>query len=355
MGRQGHPPDHHLAVAGRLECRYRPLRHGAGVLAQLLLARIGVGVGEAGCSPPAHSIISDLFEPKERATALSIYNLGIPFGVFVGFLAGGWINEFLGWRVAFFAIGIPGVLLALIVRFTVQEPRRGLSENITRVAEPPPVFEVIRFLWSRRSFRHMSIAAGLHAFVVYGVGQFMASFLIRVHGMGTGEAANWLAPIWAIGGGVGTFLGGYLTDRYGQRDARWYVWIPAGAIVLSLPLGLYTYLAPWHVPALIVYVLPVALGSMFLGPMLSMTHGMVSPRMRALASSILSFVLNLVGLGLGPFLTGVLSDILGRRLGDIGLGLRYALCCVALVNLWCAVHYFYAAKFLRDDLAQAPR
>jgi MFS family permease len=322
---------------------------------QLLGARIGVGVGEAGGSPPAHSIISDLFAPHERATALSIYNLGIPFGVFVGFLAGGWINELLGWRYAFFAVGIPGVIFALIVRATVREPPRGMSEQVERVADAPPVSDVIRMLWSRRSFRHMSIAAGLHAFVGYGVGQFMASFLIRVHDLNSGEAANWLAPVSAIGGGLGSFFGGYLCDRFGGNDARWYVWLPAGAIVISLPFALFTYLYPWHVPAMVVYLIPVALGSMYLGPMLSMTHGMVSLRMRAVASSILFFVLNLIGLGMGPFLTGVASDAIGGYLGDTGTGLRYALCAVALVNLWCAAHYFYAAKYLRDDLARAPK
>lgn len=322
---------------------------------QLLGARIGVGVGEAGGSPPAHSIISDMFAPGERATALSIYNMGIPFGVFVGFLTGGWINEFLGWRYAFFAVGIPGVIFSLLVRTTVREPPRGMSEKIERVADAPPVGEVIRLLWSRRSFRHMAIASGLHAFVGYGVGQFMASFLIRVHHLNSGEAANWLAPVSAIGGGLGSFLGGYLCDRLSTRDQRWYVWLPAGAIVVSLPFALFTYLYSWHVPAMVVYLIPVALGSMYLGPMLAMTHGMVSLRMRAVGSSILFFVLNLIGLGMGPFLTGVVSDIMGRQLGDIGAGLRYALCMVAAVNLWCAAHYFYAGKYLRDDLARAPK
>jgi MFS family permease len=322
---------------------------------QLLGARIGVGVGEAGGSPPAHSMISDMFPARERATALSIYNLGIPFGVFVGFLAGGWINEFLGWRYAFFAIGIPGVIFAFIVRATVREPPRGMAERVDVVSDAPPVGDVIRWLWSRRSFRHMSIAAGLHAFVGYGVGQFMASFLIRVHDLNSGEAANWLAPVSAIGGGIGSFLGGYLCDRFGAHDARWYVWLPAAAIVISLPFALFTYLYSWHVPAMVVYLIPVALGSMYLGPMLSMTHGMVSLRMRAVASSILFFVLNLIGLGMGPFLTGVVSDIIGGYVGDIGVGLRYALCAVAFVNLWCAAHYFYAGKYLREDLASAPK
>ena len=127
------------------------------------------------------------------------------------------------------------------------------------------------------------------------------------------------------------------------------------AIVISLPFALFTYLYPWHVPAMIVYLIPVALGSMYLGPMLAMTHGMVSLRMRAVASSVLFFVLNLIGLGMGPFVTGFISDTIGKSLGDAGTGLRYALCVVALANLWCAAHYFYAAKYLRDDLARAPK
>ncbi len=320
---------------------------------QLLLARIGVGVGEAGCSPPSHSLISDLFAPGERATALSIYNLGIPFGVFVGFLAGGWINEFLGWRVAFFTLGIPGVAFALVVRALIREPPRGLSEQAIEVADAPPIMTVVRFLWSRRSFRHMAIAAGLHAFVGYGVSQFAASYFIRFHGMGSGEVANWLAPAAAIGGGLGTFFGGYFADRLGRRDMRWYVWLPAGAIVISIPIALFVYLSPWPRPAIAVSTISTGLGLMYLGPMLAMTHAMVSARMRAVASSILFLILNFIGLGLGPFLTGWLSDLLGKRLGDPALGLRYALVAVILVNVWCSVHYFYSTRHLREDLANA--
>ena len=208
-----------------------------------------------------------------------------------------------------------------------------MSEHINQVIDAPPVGDVIRILWSRRSFRHMSIAAGLHAFVGCGVGQFMASFLIRVHDMNSGEAANWLAPVSAVGGGLGTFLGGYLCNKFGVRDVRWYVWLPAAAIVISLPFAWFTYLCPWHVPAMAVYLIPVALGSMYLGPMLSMTHGMVSLRMRAVASSVLFFVLNLVGLGMGPFLTGVVSDVIGTYVGNTGTGLRYVLCTVALARI----------------------
>lgn len=320
---------------------------------QLLLARIGVGVGEAGCSPPAHSIISDLYPPNQRSTALSIYNMGIYVGVFFGYLAGGWLDQVLGWRIAFLAVGLPGILVAVLVKLTLREPPRGMSEQLTQVADAVPLGVVFAELWNRRSFRHLSLAAGLHAFVGYGAGNWMPPFLARSHGMESGEISSWLAPIAAVCGAGGAFLGGWLTDRYGVRDARWYIWIPAGAIVLSLPPQLFVYSYPDPVVALLVYTVPVVLGAMYLGPMLAMVHGMVQPRMRAFASSILFFVLNLIGLGLGPLVTGIISDTLAVTMG-LAEGLRWALIIVTLVNVWCVIHYALGARTLRDDLLARP-
>ena len=320
---------------------------------QLLLARIGVGVGEAGCSPPAHSIISDMFPVESRATALSTYNMGINFGVFIGFLAGGWINEYLGWRLAFLYVGIPGVLFAVFVRMTLKEPPRGMSEIKAVDNDPPPLLDVFKLLWDRVSFRHMAIAAGLHAFVSYGVGGWMAPFLQRVHELGSGETANWLAPVAALPAALGAFLGGYLCDRYGKEDRRMYIWIPAGAIILALPFQLAAYFIADHRIAMLVYAIPVLLNACYLGPMLAMTHGLVSLRMRAVSSSVLFLVLNFIGLGLGPLITGALSDIFGQSMGA-GEGLRWALLIVTLANVWAAIHYFRAARTLREDLAKAP-
>lgn len=320
---------------------------------QLLLARIGVGVGEAGCSPPAHSIISDLFPTEQRATALSIYNMGINVGVFIGFLAGGWINEYFGWRVAFIAVGLPGLLFAVVVRMTLREPPRGLSEHVTRDSNPPPLIDTFRLLWDRVSFRHMAMAAGLHAFVSYGVGGWMAPFLQRVHMLDSGETANWLAPIAAIPAALGAFLGGYLCDKYGRADKRMYIWIPATAILVALPFQLGAYFLSDHRMAMLVYSIPVLLNACYLGPMLAMTHGLVSLRMRAVSSSVLFLVLNFIGLGLGPLITGVLSDVFGAAMGA-GEGLRWALVVVTLTNIWAAAHYLYAARTLRGDLARAP-
>src|SRR5262249_27641711 len=155
---------------------------------QLLLARIGVAIGEAGGSPPAHSMISDLFVSERRATALGIYALGIPVGTMIGNLAGGWINEAMNWRTAFVMVGLPGVLTALVLRFSVAEPARGFSEHAVQArVDAPPVPVVISALWSRKSFRYMAIGGGLHALVGYGVGPFLPSLFVRVHGMGTAQ------------------------------------------------------------------------------------------------------------------------------------------------------------------------
>ena len=321
---------------------------------QLLAARIGVGVGESGGSPPAHSMISDLFPPEERATALSIYSTGINFGILLGFVIGGYVNDLLGWRMVFFVIGAPGLILALIVRFTLREPPRGHSEKVESVADAPPFSEVMSLIWSRPSFRHMSLAAGLHAFVGYGVGQWIASFFIRTYELsGTAEIGLWLGLISGTAGAAGTFCGGYFADKLGKRDKRWYIWVPGLATVFAIPFSLMVYLLNNYALALSIYLVPVFLGAMFLGPTIAMTHGIVSVRMRALASAFLFFVLNLIGLGLGPLVTGMISDLLEPSYGSEAL--RYALVIVVLVYFWCAFHYFMAGRTIREDLARAPK
>jgi predicted MFS family arabinose efflux permease len=190
--------------------------------AQLLAARVGVGIGEAGGSPPSHSIVSDIFPPEKRATALSFYSTGVNLGILFGFLFGGWLNEFFGWRIAFMVVGIPGILLAILVRTTVREPIRGLMENRTASETQVPFKEVISLLWKRKTFRHMAFACGLNAFAGYGTVNWLASFFIRSHGMSTGELGTWLALSTGLFGAIGILLGGILGDKLGKRDKRWY-------------------------------------------------------------------------------------------------------------------------------------
>ncbi len=324
----------------------------AGNFLHLMLARIGVAVGEAGGSPPSHSMISDMFPPASRATALAIYALGIPVGNMIGGLAGGWINEMFDWRTAFIVVGLPGVVLALIVILTVPEPIRGASENTVRSdQEAPPVRAVFGYLWSLKSFRYMSLAGAMHAFVGYGVGYWLPAFFIRSHGLGTAEIGKWIFFL-GFAGMAGTFLGGYFGDRLARRDLRWYVWLPGVATLASLPFSLFVYLTDDYIVAFMVALMPTFLGSYYLGPTFALTQGLVGLRMRALASGILLFILNLIGLGLGPQLTGILSDLLNAYT-DLGTdALRWALVCVLLVNIIATVFYWMAGRDLIADMAR---
>ena len=316
----------------------------------LLIARIGVGVGEAGCSPPIHSLISDMYPEKQRATALSTYALGIPIGAAIGTLVGGWIGEYFGWRIAFLVVGVPGILVAAVVYLTVREPPRGLSEPGGAPLEKKtvPMMETIRFLWRLKSFRHLSFASALHAFVGYGVGLFIPSFFIRVHGFGLAETSTYLFFI-GLTGMIGTYLGGYLGDRLGEKDKRWYMWVPGIATFLGVPFSYIFYTTGNPTLAIILAIPPYILGPMYLGPTFAMTQTLVTPAMRSLASAILLFVLNLIGLGLGPVFAGFLSDTLKPEYGEESI--RYSLLILAVGgNFWSAWHYYFASRTLRADL-----
>ena len=314
----------------------------------LLIARIGVGVGEAGCSPPAHSMIADYYPAEQRATALGIYSLGIPFGIMFGLFAGGWINEFFGWRAAFFVVGVPGVILALVVRYTLAEPPRGMAEGRTDSGEQPSIGETLRYLWNKKSFRHMSFAGALTAFVGYGFVTWAPAFLIRSYGMGTGEIGTWFGLILGIPGGIGIFLGGYLADKFGARDPKWYLWTTAIALLLLTPFNFAVYLATDSTMSLIGMIIPVLLGNFYQATTFSQTQGISELRMRAVAAGILLFILNFIGLGFGPQMVGIISDLMSEAYGQESL--RYALLACSLVNIWAAVHFFIAGRYLKDDL-----
>jgi len=317
----------------------------------LVAARVGVGIGEAGCSPPAHSMIADLFAPARRATALSIYALGIPIGGAIGLAGGGWLREAFDWRTALVIVGLPGIGLALLVRFTLREPTRGWWEGGRgERGAPPPLREVARLLWSRRAFSHMALAGALHAFYGYGAGAFNPAFLERVHGLAPLEIGVWLGAIAATTGVAGTFLGGWLTDRLSHRDLRWYAWLPGWGSILVVPFVLLFYLWDEGREALALAALPAILGGLYLGPTFAMTQALVPPPMRAQAAAVLLLILNLIGMGLGPQFVGLLSDLLAPRLGVESI--RWALLVTIVVGaLWSAVHYFAAARTLREDLA----
>ena len=320
---------------------------------QLLLARIGVGVGEAGGSPPAHSMISDIFPPERRASALAFYSMGINFGILFGFLAGGWLNEFFDWRVAFFVVGAPGIVVALFVRYTLREPIRGLIEDRQDVATDTPFPEVLKLLWSRLSFRHLAIGGALNAFAGYSSSNWTASFMIRSHDMSTGELGTWLALIMGVGGAIGVFWGSYIAERLAKFDVRWYMWMPTITGMICVPFMIATYVVEGAYTALIVSIVPGILFNVYLGNSLAMTHALVGLRMRAVASAILFFLINLIGMGLGPWGVGLLSDMLSAELGNESL--RYAMLYLLPAAMgWSAVHFLMASRTLQKDLEAAP-
>jgi MFS family permease len=220
---------------------------------------------------------------------------------------------------------------------------------------PPGFFRVMSILWARKSFRHLSFACALHAFVTYGMGNFMPLFLGRVHGMPILDIGWYYGMIAGVGGLAGTFFGGWTSDRMNKKtgDTTWYVWIPFISTVIAIPLALNTFLLmPDGYLAVYSYLLPVFAGGWYLAPCIAATHFLVGVRMRAMGSAVLLFMLNLIGLGLGPMLTGFMSDWLTPQFGTDAL--RYAMSVTLMVNCWCAFHYFMAAKTIREDIKRAP-
>ena len=317
----------------------------------LLLARLGVGIGEAAGSPPSHSLISDYFAPERRTTALAIYATGIYLGAMIAFLAGGYVREAFDWRTAFFIVGAPGIVLTLLLLLTVREPRRGLSEPNPVDATPVSTREVARFLYGQRSFRNLVLAGCCQSLSGYAFLTWAFSFLLRVHEMSSTQVGIWLGLVVGIGGASGAYFGGVIADRLGARDARWYLWLSAIVSLCSAPFGVGFLLIPDATSALVCFIPFYVLGAMYVGPLWSMTQSLAKVPMRATASAILLFILNIVGLGLGPQLIGWLNDTLFASYGDEAI--RYSLCVVAVIGALASLFFMRAAQTLRDDLATA--
>jgi len=310
---------------------------------QLLVARIGVGVGEAGGSPPAHAMISDYFPPGKRSTALSIYSTGIYFGILTGFLMGGYLNQHLGWRMAFFSLGIPGVIFSLLFYLTVKEPRRGATDdNATLAAKSHSFFEVLRVLFSTNTFVFLAVATGLHVFCIYGLANWSPSFLARLHGMKNAEIGAILGPVVGIGGAIGSFAGGFLTDHFGKKDKALYLKIPAYATIVSIFCAAGCLFLQNIFLSVSCLGLCTLLQSMYLGPSIAVVHNLVPASMRALSSAILFLVLNLIGLGFGPLVVGFISDLLTPSLGIEAL--RWAMSIIIIVGAVAAAFFFISAK-----------
>jgi predicted MFS family arabinose efflux permease len=320
---------------------------------QLLAARVGVGIGEAGGSPPAHSMISDYYPPEKRGTAMAIYSTGVHIGVLLGFILGGVISQMYGWRIAFMAVGIPGVVLAVVFLLTVREPARGRWESAAQTDHKPSLRETFEVLSSYRSFWYLSAACGLTAFAGYGNGNFAPSFMMRNHGLDLAQVGIVLAIFGGGGGLLGTFFGGYISDRLGVGDRRWYLWLPAIAGTLAVPLGFpYLLLDNTVVVIACMFLVTITLNT-YLGPCLAISHTLVPPAMRALTSAILFFILNMIGLGLGPLTVGLLSDFYTAYFGADSL--RYAMLTVGLMSSPAILLFWLAGRHLPADLASSKK
>jgi len=319
---------------------------------QLLLVRIGVAVGESAGTPPSYSLISDIFEPKRRATAIGIYVAGPPLGTALGLALGGWVSQSIGWRMTFVVVGLPGLALALLMKLTLREPPRGGSEGRTDEVAAPPAMAVARLLARRPAFLALATASGVAAFAGYAMSLWLPSFFIRSHGLSAGEAGTWLAVInfcAGIGGGV---LGGSIADRLAVRDRRWLAIVPAIGMAIAAPAAVVAFLTRDTGVALAGIAVALLFYYSWAGPVYSAVQAMVGLRMRAVSVSLLLFIINLLGLGLGPPIIGAVSDALLESAGDQSL--RLSLLITAPVFLLAAALYALGAVRLRADLDRAP-
>ncbi|MGY6551849.1 MAG: spinster family MFS transporter [Erythrobacter sp.] len=320
---------------------------------QLLIARIGVGVGEAGCTPPAHSLISDIVPPERRSSALAFYSLGIPVGTLLGMIIGGTLADFVGWREAFVIVGIPGVAMALVVWFLLKDPRRSDAAAILRGQSQPaalPLGEALREVMGSRAFLLLLCAGSAASFLAYGKTTWTTIFFQRTHDLSPGQVGLWFGLIGGFGGMIGTLLGGYLADRFGAINRRHVLSAPAIGMALAVPLALLAYNTPSWPLALALLFLPTVFNSFYYGPTYSAAQGLVPLRARAIAAATLLFFQNLIGLGLGPLFFGILSDWLQPVYGAESV--RYVLYGAAFLGLVPAFFFWRCGLLLNEELDQ---
>ena len=318
---------------------------------QLLLARIGVGVGEAGCTPPAHSLIADLVPKEKRSSALAFYALGIPIGTLLGMLIGGFLADWVGWRQAFLFVGIPGVALALLVWYVLKEPRRKDSLEVLRqrgTQDVVPFFSAMRQLMRSRAFVLLLIAGSAASFLAYGKVTWTTIFFQRTHGLSPGEVGFWFGIVNGAAGIAGTVLGGYLADRFGATNRRHVLTAPAIGMFLAVPFAFAAYQAQAWEMGLVLLFLPTLFNSLYYGPTYSSAQGLVPLRSRAIAAAILLFFQNLIGLGLGPLFFGMLSDLLRPEYGEESV--RYVLYGAAFLGVIPAFFFWRCSLRLNEEL-----
>lgn len=370
----------------------------------LFILRIGVGIGEAGCTPPAQSMIADYFKPASRATAVSIYALGVPLGAMLAGILGGPINDYVtganvhnflsgvgmggfsdaigmasmeGWRIAFIAVGLPGLLVAAVLAFTLKEPPRGYTDPPgTQKAEVEPFRNVLKVLISKPTFIHVVAGAAIASFAGYGIGHFVPSLFMRSFELTLTQAAVYYSLILGVCGAIGVFSSGFISDRVSKRYPKSLSWLPAIGMTAATPLYVFGFTQTnlvWAMPPL---MFAAFLHYFYLGPMYAVLGGVVNSRMRATSVAVGLFFVNLIGLALGPTLAGALSTLIKSKIlsgQDLSLsvcaakdtlmpdvmaicssadtnGLRFAIATFACFYLWASFHFLMSGRTLQRDM-----
>jgi MFS family permease len=321
--------------------------------AQLVAARIAAAVGEAGCMPPTYSLVGDYFSGSAaRARAMAVYMLASPLSALLSFIVGGWLNTRHSWRTTFFLMGIPGLAVALLVKWTIVEPRTRAGAERVAVVKLPRMTVVLRVLWERRATRHLSAAIILLFTMGAGLGPWYAAFMIRVHGMNTADLGVWLGLIFGLGGILGIALGGYVAGRWFSDNDRGQMRLSAALIALQFPCFIAFLLSPNKYAALLALVPVWIIFSFILAPSFSLMQRLVVEEMRATTLAVVMLFGNLIGMGVGPEIVGVLSDSLRPMAGNDSL--RYAMLLVSFIALWASWHFWIAGRTVAADLTQLP-
>jgi len=329
-----------IAAAVALWSAFTALCGTASSFWHLFAFRMGVGVGEAGGVAPSYALIADYFPPQRRARALAIFSLGVPIGLSAGTLMGAYIAAAVSWRAAFYAMGLAGVVLAPVLLLVLKDPVKPVAS-----VSAAPIGQVFPMVAKKPVFWLIAFAASFSSLSGYGLAVWVPSVLERSFGMGLIGRGQFLASVVFLGGCTGVFAGGWLADRLGARDRAWYAKLPAIAWLITAPTfaaGLLTHNA---VLAWFLLLIPNALNILWLGPVIAAVQHLVPQRMRATASASFLLINNLIGLGVGPFLIGRLSDALKHSYGTEAL--RYAAVAVTAFYLLAALLMFLAAPRLR--------
>ena len=321
---------------------------------RLVFARIAAAIGESGSMPPTYSLVGDYFPGAvERARAMAIYWLSSPLAALISFVAGGWLNERYGWRTAFFVAGVPALVVAPLVKWTIIEPRLKAGGASIPPRQLPRMLDTFAFLWRQRSSRHLSVAIILLWTMGSGLAPWYAAFMERSHGVGTAELGLWMGVIFGTGGVAGILLGGYLTSHWFPRNDRNQMRLIAVITASLLPCFVVFLLVPSKGQALIAMVPMVLVFNFAAGPIFALMQRLVVDEMRATALSVVMLLANLIGMGVGPQSVGILSDLLRPRFGDDSL--RYAMLAMSLVALWAAYHFWRVGATVEEDVSAVAR